>query len=143
MDPRQAPFREYSTRVRSSWIDYNGHMNDSAYAIVATEASEVFLDALDLSARYQAATGCTTYTVESHIYYLKEAVLDDLVTAETVLVDTDLKRLRVRHTLSTSAGPIATAELLYLHVNQQSGRVEPFPDSQQAVLAEVLAAHQT
>jgi acyl-CoA thioester hydrolase len=143
MDPRQAPFREYSTRVRSSWIDYNGHMNDSAYAIAAAEASEIFLAALDLSARYQATTGRTTYTVESHIYYLREATLGERITAETVLVATDTKRLRVRHTLSTPSGPIATAELLYLHVNQQSGRVEPFPDSRQAVLAEVLAAHQT
>jgi acyl-CoA thioester hydrolase len=116
-------------------------MNDSAYAIVATEASEVFLAALGLSSDYQATTGCTTYTVESHIYYLREATLGETITAETVLADTDPKRLRVRHTLLSPAGPIATAELLYLHVNQRSGRVEPLPPDRQALLAEVLTVH--
>ncbi|MFD1052459.1 thioesterase family protein, partial [Kibdelosporangium lantanae] len=111
----------YETRVRAEWIDYNGHMTDAAYAVVCSEASEAFLASVDLSADYQAATGCTTYTVESHIHYLREAVLDDVVTVETVILDTDLKRLRLGHTLRTSAGDIARAELLYLHVNPPGG----------------------
>jgi acyl-CoA thioester hydrolase len=120
----------YETKVRAEWIDYNGHMADAAYAVVCAEASEAFLAAVDLSADYQAATGCTTYTVESHIYYLREAVEGDLVTVETVIVDSDSKRLRLGHTLRTSSGDIARAELLYLHVNQRTGRVEPFPEEQ-------------
>ncbi|GAB3895446.1 hypothetical protein GCM10029964_075340 [Kibdelosporangium lantanae] len=125
----------YETRVRAEWIDYNGHMTDAAYAVVCSEASEAFLASVDLSADYQAATGCTTYTVESHIHYLREAVLDDVVTVETVILDTDLKRLRLGHTLRTSAGDIARAELLYLHVNQRTGRVEPFPAKRRERLA--------
>jgi acyl-CoA thioester hydrolase len=140
-DPRQTPFREYHTQVRDEWIDYNGHMNDAAYAVVCTEASEVFLAALGISAAYQAATGYTTYTVESHIYYLKEAGRGDTLHVETLLMDTDPKRVRVSHTLHSAAGPIATGELLYLHVNQRSGRVEPLPKDRQKLLAEVLTAH--
>ncbi|MEV4320119.1 thioesterase family protein [Actinocrispum sp. NPDC049592] len=135
------PFREYTTEVRPEWIDYNNHMTDSAYAAVASEATEVFLATLGLSADYQAATGCTTYTAETHIYFKKEAALGARITVETVLVDTDPKRIRLRHTLATPDGPIATVESLYLHVNQHTGRVEPFPADRQHLLNEITTLH--
>jgi acyl-CoA thioester hydrolase len=125
----------YETSVGPEWIDYNGHMTDSAYAVVCAAASEAFLASVGLSVAYQAATGCTTYTVESHIYYLREAVAGEAVTVETVIVDTDDKRLRLGHTLRTSSGDIARAELVYLHVNQRTGRVEPFPEDRRRLLA--------
>jgi acyl-CoA thioesterase FadM len=141
-DPRHAPFRAYRTPVREEWIDYNGHMNDACYAIVCTEASEVFLTALGIGDGYHAETGCTTYTVESHIYYRKEATRGDTLHAETSLAHADTKRVRIHHTIRSSTGAeIATAELLYLHVNQHSARVEPFPADRQSLLAEVLTAH--
>jgi acyl-CoA thioester hydrolase len=143
-DPRQAPFRRYRTPVRAEWIDYNGHMNDAAYAVVCTEASEVFLTALGIGKEYHAASGRTTYTVESHIHYLKEASRGETLDVETVLVATDTKRVRVRHVLrSTTGDPVAQGELLYLHVNQRSGRVEPLPADRRLLLAEVLAAHRS
>ena len=47
--------RALLVRLGSEWtsssIDYNGHMNDAAYAQVLTDANEVFLDALG-SARH-------------------------------------------------------------------------------------------
>jgi acyl-CoA thioesterase FadM len=134
------PFVEYRTVVREEWLDYNGHMNDAYYALVCCEASEVFLDALGLGAAYQAATGCTTYTVESHLRYLKEAVLGEPLRAETLLVAADAKRFRVRHSLLNGVGlEIALGEYVYVHVNQRSGRVEPMPADRQAVLDSKLA----
>ena len=29
-----APLRLFETKVASEWVDYNGHMNDAAFAIV-------------------------------------------------------------------------------------------------------------
>jgi acyl-CoA thioester hydrolase len=122
-------FRGYRTAVRDEWLDYNGHMNDAAYAIVCAEASELLLDALGLGAAYQSATGCTTYTVESHIWYRREAKGGTPLHAETHVVAADPKRLRVRHRLLDEAGAeIAEAEYLYLHVNQRTGKVEPMPE---------------
>ena len=141
-DPRQAPFTAYRTTVPESWIDYNGHMNDACYAVACTHASEAFLDALGLGEAYRAKTGRTTYTVEAHLRYLKEAALGDELRARTLLVDADPKRIRVHHSLLGSCGDeIATGEFLYLHVNQESGRVEPMPEDRMALVADVLAAH--
>jgi acyl-CoA thioesterase FadM len=141
-DPLQAPFTAYRTTVPRSWIDYNGHMNDACYAIACTQASEAFLDALGLGQDYQAKTGRTTYTVEAHLRYLQEATLGDRLTAHTLLVAADPKRIRVHHSLLGPSGTeIATGEFLYLHVNQASGRVEPMPHDRATLLADVLAAH--
>ena len=138
--PNRGPFRGYRAAVREEWLDYNGHMNDAAYAIVCGEASEELLDALGLGAAYQAATGCTTYTVESHIWYKREAKGGTLLLAETLVVAADPKRLRVRHRIVDEAGAeIAEAEYVYLHVNQRTGKVEPMPDDRWSELRPFLA----
>jgi acyl-CoA thioester hydrolase len=141
-DLGQAPFAAYSTRVREEWLDYNGHMNDAFYAVVFGQATEVFLDALGLGEEYHAATRCTTYTAESHIRYLKEAVGGEPLQVMTLLVDAGPKKIRLHHSLRDGSGDeIATGELLYLHVNQKSGRVEPMSPDRQALLSSVLATH--
>jgi acyl-CoA thioesterase FadM len=125
-------------------MDYNGHMNDVYYGVVCAEAAEVFLSALGVGREYQAETGRTTYTVESHLRYLREVLADEVLRVETLLVDADEKRVRVHHTLRNRAGEeVATGEYLYLHVNQDTGRVEPMPEGRRAVLRQVLAAHAT
>ncbi len=90
-----APFRGHSTRVRPEWVDYNGHMNDAAYAVVLGEANEAFLEALGLSAAYRERTGAGLFTVESHIRYLAECSLDQQLAATSVLVFADAKKLHV------------------------------------------------
>jgi len=143
-DPRQAPFAAYGTRVREAWIDYNDHLNDACYPIVCTEATEVFLTALGLGEAYHVATGCTTYTVEAHLRYLREVTRGELLSAATLLVGADPKRVQIHHSLRNGAGDeVATGEFLYLHVNQQTGRVEPMPADRLALLRDVLAAHAT
>jgi acyl-CoA thioesterase FadM len=143
-DPRQAPFVAYHTPVRDAWIDYNGHANDACYTVMCTEATEVFLTALGIGEAYHAATGRTTYTVESHVRYLREARRGAVLRAETLLVDADSKRVRIHHSLRNGAGDeVATGEFLYLHVNQHTGRVEPMPADRQALVTDVLAAHAT
>ncbi|WP_162795547.1 thioesterase family protein [Nonomuraea lactucae] len=128
--------------MRAEWVDYNGHMNDAYYALVGSQASQALLDALGLGEDYQLATGRTTYTVESHLRYLKEAKEGEVVRAMTLLVDAAPKRLRFRHSLRDGGGAeIATAEFVYLHVNQRTGRVEPMPADRIELVTAVLAAH--
>ncbi|MEU8852302.1 thioesterase family protein [Streptomyces sp. NPDC048564] len=141
-DPRQTPFTVYRTTVPADWIDYNGHMNDVCYMTACAQASEVFLDTLGLGAAYRERTGSTLYTAAATIRYHKEARLGDQLTAGTVLVRADPKRLLVRNTLwDTAAAELAIAEFLYLHVNQAKGRVEAMPDDRQTLVNQVLYAH--
>ena len=79
------PFTSFSCGVPQSAIDYNGHMNDAAYAQVLTDANELFLDALGLSAAYRERTGCAMYTVEITIKFLHEVNATDTITAESLV----------------------------------------------------------
>jgi len=128
--------------VPESAIDYNGHMNDAAYAEVLADANELFLDALGLSVSYRERTGCALYTVEMTIKFLREASLGDTLRGESWLATCDAKRLGV-HTriLGADGEPVATGDTLYLHVDTAAGGVRPFPEDQGAVLAEVRASH--
>jgi carnitine 3-dehydrogenase / betainyl-CoA thioesterase len=136
------PFARYETVVGQDWIDYNGHLNDAGYAILLTEANEVLLASLGLSADYRAETGRALYTVECHIRYLAECRLGDLLAAVSILVGADAKRLRVHTTLSRGDGTaVATGEHLYLHVDDEAGKVTAMPPDRWAAVEALLTAH--
>ncbi|MEO6821528.1 MAG: thioesterase family protein [Candidatus Nanopelagicales bacterium] len=138
-----SPFRGYQTGVRPDWLDYNGHMNDSAYAVVCTEANEMLLDALGVGAAYRESTGAAMYTVEAHLRYLREVGPDAQLRAETVLIDADAKRLRVHTTvIDQTDAPVLTGEYLFLHMDVRTGKVASFPPDRDAVVKSVLAAHE-
>ena len=122
-----APFRGHRTRVRPEWVDYNGHMHDAWYAVVLSDANEHFCDVLGLSADYRASTGAALYTVEMHLRFLAECAQGEELTATTVVLDADAKRLRLHTEIASDSGPVATGEALYLHVDGTSGRVVPMP----------------
>lgn len=143
-EPIAAPFSGYRTAVRKEWIDYNGHLNDGCYGIVLSEANERMLAALDVSDAYRKASGRAMYTVEAHLRYLAEATLGQVLSAETMLVGADAKRLRLHTVLRHEDDrPVATGEYLYLHVHAAVGRTEPFPPEVRRVVTRVLAVHST
>lgn len=136
------PFVGYHTTVRPEWLDYNGHMNDSAYAAVCTEANEQLLDALGVGAAYREETGCAMYTAEAHLRYLGEVGPDAHLTAQTMLIHADQKRLRVHTTvLDQDDAAVLTGEYMFLHVDQGDGRVVAFPPDRQTAVDAALAAH--
>ena len=135
------PYTEFACGVPPSAIDYNGHLNDAAYAQVLTDANEMFLDALGLSAAYRDASGCSMYTVEITLKFLHEVSRDDEVRAESWVSSADSKRLRVATTLLVADTPVATGDSLYLHVDTEAGKVSPFPDDRAELLARMEKAH--
>src|SRR5262245_12862774 len=84
-EPRElpAPFEQYEAVVRDEWLDYNGHMDDSSYAIVLSDANEVLFEALDLSAGYRETSGAAYYTVDTRIRFLAECSAGQTLTAKT------------------------------------------------------------
>lgn len=142
--PDQAanPFAGYQADVRHEWIDYNGHLHDASYATVLSEANEVLLAALGLSAEYQARTGGAMFTAEAHIRYLAEVGRGDRLAAASLLIAADQKRLRVHTELTRRDGTlVATGEHLYLHVDTGTGRVTAMPAHRWDAVAALLAAH--
>ena len=136
-----APFHAPPMPVREEWLDYNGHVTDSAYAVLCAAANEAYLEHLGVSADYQARTGCTTYTVEAHLRFLAEVSRGQTVDADVLLVDADAKRLRLHTTLRVDGTAVLTGEYLVLHVDQGAGGVRPWPDDRDEVIQREREQH--
>ncbi len=138
-----APLTLHRETARLEWMDYNGHMMDGFYLVAFANATEALLQYLGFGEAYRAQTGCTIYTVEAHLNFLREVKAGAPLTYDTLLLGADAKRLHVFHTMRhTDTGHIAaTTEQMWLHVNQQTLRVEPMPAAQLSRAQAVAAAH--
>lgn len=142
MDEENGLFSSYTTEVRPEWLDYNSHMHDASYAIALSEANEELFAVLGLSEEYRAATGASLYTVECHIRYLAEASLGQTLSARTLVVAADAKRVRLYTELQHSDGrAAATGEHLYLHVDTARSATTAIPAGEYARVQDVLASH--
>ncbi|QEU90360.1 thioesterase family protein [Streptomyces kanamyceticus] len=125
-------------QVRPEWIDYNGHMSEAFYVLVFGYATDAMMIETGLHAGYRESTGCSLYTVESHIRYLNDVPEGAQLAVRTRMLGADAKKARFTHEMyvvddadadpAEDASPVATTELLALHVDQNQGRTTPFPD---------------
>lgn len=144
----EAPLQLYQDVVRPQWIDYNRHMTEGYYAVVFGNASDAFIDYARMDAAYRARTNGTIYTVETHLCFLREVKEATPLHFTTQLLGCDAKRMHVFHQMwavpkgnNDSKYLAATFETMMLHVNQDSGRVSPFPDEIYRWLQEIRATH--
>jgi acyl-CoA thioesterase FadM len=130
----------YRAAIQADWIDFNGHLRDAYYALVASFAIDAVMDHLGLDAAYRARTHCTLYTLEVHLHYLHEVKSSDDLGVVTSVLDFDRKRLQAgcRFICSRVDEPVATAEMMLLHVHQgDKPAVASFPDEVSAKLGEL------
>ncbi|MFF1374814.1 thioesterase family protein [Streptomyces sp. NPDC058308] len=126
--------------VRPEWIDYNGHMSEAFYVLVFGHATDAMMIETGLHGGYRESTGCSLYTVEAHVRYLNDVSEGAHLAIRTRLLGVDAKKARFTHEMfvvededegaepAPDAAPVATTELLALHVDQNAGRTTPFPD---------------
>jgi len=127
----------YRATIEPDWIDYNGHLRDAYYGLVASYAVDGVMDILGLDAAYRERTHCTLYTLEVHLHYLHEVKSSDDLGVISSVLDFDRKRVQVgcRFTCSRVSEPVATAEMMLLHVRQgDKPSVASFPDEVTAKL---------
>jgi acyl-CoA thioesterase FadM len=132
----------YRATIDPGWIDYNGHLRDAYYALVASYAVDEVMDQLGIDASYRERTHCTLYSLELHLHYLHEVKSSDDLTVTTRVMDFDRKRMHVacRFGCSRIDGAVATAEMMLLHVHQgEKPASAPFPD---AVMVKLEALRQ-
>jgi len=128
--PRLPLFHE---TVRPEWIDYNGHMSEAFYVLVFGFATDALMERTGMDAEYRKRTGCSMYTVESHVRYLRDVPEGARLAVRTRVLGAAGKKARFTHEMyvgtepAADAEPVATIELLALHVDQEAGRATPFP----------------
>lgn len=138
-----APLALYTDTVRSEWIDYNDHLTDGYYMVYFCLTTEAVLAYLGFGAAYRERTGATIYTVEGHINYVRELKLGAPLRFTTQVLGCDAKRIHVFHNLhhGLEGYLAATNELMFLHVNQSTLKVEPMPAERLTHVRAVAAAH--
>ena len=130
-------------RVLPEWIDYNGHMNVAYYVLAFDTALERPLDALGLGREAARAAGCSCFTLESHVRYLRELRLDAPLRVAFRLLDADAKRLHyIQHMFHAEEGWLAaTCEEAGIHVDMRQRRVAAFPAGIAARVEAMRRAH--
>lgn len=125
----------YEDSVRSTWVDYNGHMNDAAYAQVFSLAVDAFMDFIQLDEAGREQHHYTIFTLETHLCYLQEGNENDALRVTSQLIDVDEKRLHIFFEMKNSEGEvIATSEQMLMGMDTNAGRPASFPDPVQSVI---------
>ena len=128
--------------MRPEWIDYNGHVRDAYYGLIASSACDALMDRIGVDAAYRERTHCTLYTLEMHVHYLCEVKRSDRLAVEVTILGSDAKRLHAGFTLRRAHGPVAaTVEFMLLHVRQgDTAGSAPFPPEVASAIAALAAA---
>ena len=131
-----------STPIIKAWIDYNGHLNDAYYLVIFTQATDTLQNHLGLTLEHIQATGETLFTVATHLAYIQEIGLGEVVTVTTQLLETDNKRMRIFHRMFNAQQELlATVEMLFLSYNLKAKKVSNFGDMMQGSLAQLEQQH--
>ena len=136
-----APLILWDLEVSPDWVDYNGHMNDAAYALVFSRAGDRWMQQIALGPAEREATGCTLYTLQIMLHYFREVKQGAPLRVTAQLLEYDDKRARLWMELRSPAdGPVVAAtEQLYLSVRQ--ARAAPWREESLARLAEMAETH--
>lgn len=133
----------HSESVRPEWVDYNGHMNVAYYVLIFDHATDAALDRLDVGEAYRRRAGCSVFVGEMHVNYRREVVEGDALTVGTRLLAMDERRLVLFHEMTCSRfpKPVASNEVLCVHVDLATRRPAPWPAGAVETLARCLAVH--
>jgi acyl-CoA thioester hydrolase len=133
------------TTVASEWVDYNGHMNDAAYAVVFSRAGDALMDRIGLDAGARKRTGQSLFTLQVMLHYFKEAKEGDAFAITCHLLEHDDKRMRLWLEMTARGGErLAASEQLLISValNETGARAVPWSFETKAAL-EALAKAQS
>lgn len=133
----------FRTPIAPEWIDYNGHVRDAYYGLIASQAVDSLMERIGIGARYREQSGCTLYTVEMHTHFLREIGAGDTVEVRARILGADRKRIHTALELvcDRSAQTAATCEVMLLHVCQApTVHAAPFPEPVAAAIDELRRA---
>jgi acyl-CoA thioester hydrolase len=132
----------FQTGIAPEWIDYNGHLRDAYYSLIFSLATDALMDRVGLDDAYRTRTRCTLYTLEMHIHFLHEVMKTDVVDVSVRILGTDRKRIHAALDMRCARypDPVATAELMLLHVRQgDEPTAERFPPEVAEALVKIAA----
>ena len=121
----------YTGTVKPEWIDINDHMNVAYYVLAFDLAVDAVWSQLGITDQYIASHRNSTFAVESHVTYQRELKLSEPFIITAQLLAFDAKRIHqfMRMYHAAEGYLAATAEWINLHVDMNTRRVSPWPES--------------
>ncbi|MBT8207573.1 MAG: thioesterase family protein, partial [Acidimicrobiia bacterium] len=137
------PLELYRCRVEPDWVDYNDHMTEAAFLTAFGWASDALFRYIGDDEGYRAAEN-SFYTVETHVNYLREALLDDPLRFTTQVLGLDDKRLHFYHQMfnADTGELLCTTEQMLLHVDTVAAKATPIQPGPRRALEAIWEVHQ-
>jgi len=122
------------------WMDYNGHMNESRYGQVFSDAADTVLRLCGADEAY-VADGGSFFTVDCHIQYRNETLPGEAVRCVTDIAEMAGKKLHLSHEMRRSSDEtlLASATQLLVHVDMSTRKSSLPPDHIVAALSRLRA----
>ena len=138
-----APLRSGMQRVKTEWIDYNGHMNVAYYVLAIDRAMDDIFDALGMGVALVRERRMGPMALVNQIHYLDELLEGQEFWCDLQVLDADHKRMhyfvRMHH---VAKGTIAaTFEGLSVNVDLEKRKSTPYPEDIQRRLEALREAH--
>ncbi|MEM7463941.1 MAG: carnitine 3-dehydrogenase [Pseudomonadota bacterium] len=123
------PLRTLERVIPIDWTDYNGHMNESRYGQVFSDAGDVVMCMIGADADY-IASGLSYFTVENVIQFRNETHPGEKIYVNTQVLQAEGKKLRMYHEMCREDGELlCTCNQLLVHVSLETRRsCEPGPE---------------
>lgn len=123
----------YQNTVQPTWIDNNNHMHDAQYYAVFSDAVAGFFASLGFSREYRQSQEVTMFTIEAHISFLKELILDEAFYIKVHIYNYDAKRVHLFLNMYNNQDEHnATYEVMMMGVSNQQRKSMNFPEPIQA-----------
>ncbi len=138
-----APLELYHCQVEPDWVDYNGHMTESAYLTAFGWASDALFRYVGIDEQYRA-DGHSFYTVETHIHYRREAAVHQDLHFTTQILGVDRKRLHIFHAMVDRQGNrLSSTEQMLVHVDTRAGATAAILPDPARALGAIAHAHRS
>ena len=120
-DPAK-PIDTISRVIPLDWGDYNGHMNESRYGQVYSDAADAVLEHIGAAEDY-IKSGFSFFTVDIHIQFLAETLVGQPIRVETTVLEGAGKKLKLLHRMLSEEGDVLSiGEQLLIHVSLETRR---------------------
>jgi acyl-CoA thioester hydrolase len=129
--------------VLPEYVDPNGHMNVGYYSVLFDKALDLPWEILGLGYAGIAASGRSSFALETHVTYQRELREGDPLDFTFQLLDFDAKRIHYFMTMlhERERWLAATSESISICIDMTTRRSTGWPDDQMAHLRVLHLAH--
>lgn len=140
----EAPLTFVEQKVVPEWIDFNGHMNVAYYLYAFDRCVDVMYNRLEVGPEQIQESGCSVFTLEAHINYLREVVKGDPLRITGRLLNFDHKRIHAYFEMYHGVEDhiVAAMEQIGVHVDMKARKSVPFANRSLRLLEGMMMSHE-